>query len=95
MKTTILALPAALLTIGLVSCDNPADKTTDATIKETVAKTTDAAAGKKYVFATESKIGFTGSKVTARAKADSSPSPAISPSRMAFPSATTTRSSLI
>jgi polyisoprenoid-binding protein YceI len=60
MKTTIFAL----LVISLVSCDNKADKTTDATVKEAVDKTTDTAVGNKYVFATESKIGFTGSKVT-------------------------------
>ena len=64
MKTTTLALPAALLTMSLVSCDNPADKTADASAKEAVVKTADTAAGKKYVFAPESKIGFTGSKVT-------------------------------
>ena len=64
MKTTILALPATLFAMSLVSCDNPADKAADASVKEAVAKTTDTAAGKKYVFAPESKIGFTGSKVT-------------------------------
>ena len=60
MKTTILAL----LVISLVSCDNKADKTADANVKEVIVKTADTATGKKYVFAPESKIGFTGSKVT-------------------------------
>jgi polyisoprenoid-binding protein YceI len=60
VKTTILAL----LVISLVSCDNKADKTADANVKEVIVKTADTATGKKYVFAPESKIGFTGSKVT-------------------------------
>jgi polyisoprenoid-binding protein YceI len=66
MKPTILALPAAFLALSLVSCDNPADKTADASVKEAVAKTTDTAAGTKYVFTPESKIEFTGSKVTGK-----------------------------
>jgi polyisoprenoid-binding protein YceI len=66
MKTTILALPAAFLAISLVSCENPADKTTDATVKEAVAKTNDNAGGTKYIFTPESKIEFTGSKVTGK-----------------------------
>jgi polyisoprenoid-binding protein YceI len=66
MKATILALPAALLALSLVSCENPADKTADANVKDAVAKTADSAAGTKYVFAPESKIEFTGSKVTGK-----------------------------
>jgi polyisoprenoid-binding protein YceI len=66
MKSSILALPAALLALSLVSCENPADKTADANVKDAVAKTADSAAGTKYVFAPESKIEFTGSKVTGK-----------------------------
>jgi polyisoprenoid-binding protein YceI len=66
MKPSILALPAAFLALSLVSCENPADKTADANVKEAVAKTTDTAAGTKYVFTPESKIEFTGSKVTGK-----------------------------
>jgi polyisoprenoid-binding protein YceI len=66
MKTHILAFPAALLALSLVSCENPADKTADANVKDAVAKTTDTASGTKYVFTPESKIEFTGSKVTGK-----------------------------
>lgn len=66
MKIDILALPAAILAMSLVSCENPADKTADASVKEAVAKTADASGGTKYVFAPESKIEFTGSKVTGK-----------------------------
>ena len=64
MKIDILTIPAALSALSLVSCENPADKTSDAAVKEKVEKTTDTAAGTKYVFTPESTIGFTGSKVT-------------------------------
>jgi polyisoprenoid-binding protein YceI len=66
MKIDILTIPAALFALSLVSCENPADKTSDATVKDKVEKTTDVATatGTKYVFTPESKIGFTGSKVT-------------------------------
>ena len=64
MKIDILTIPAALFALSLVSCENPADKTSDAAVKEKVEKTTDTAAGTKYVFTPESTIGFTGSKVT-------------------------------
>lgn len=66
MKIDILALPAAILALTLVSCENPADKTADASVKEAVAKTGDTATGTKYVFTPESKIEFTGSKVTGK-----------------------------
>lgn len=66
MKPSILVLPAAFLALSLVSCENPADKTADANVKEAVAKTTDSASGTKYVFTPESKIEFTGSKVTGK-----------------------------
>lgn len=64
MNPTLL-LGVALLAIGLVSCENPADKTTDASVKDSVAKTnTGAEGGVKYTFTPNSKIGFVGSKVT-------------------------------
>ncbi|MES2997646.1 MAG: YceI family protein [Verrucomicrobiota bacterium] len=46
------------------SCENPADKTTDAKVGEAVEKSVSAGEGVKYVFAPESKVNFTGSKVT-------------------------------
>lgn len=56
---------AALLALGLVSCENPADKTADASVKEAVAKVDSGAqGGVKYTFTPNSKIGFVGSKVT-------------------------------
>ena len=64
MNPTLL-LGAALLALGLVSCENPADKTTDASVKDSVAKTNSGAeGGVRYVFTPDSKIGFIGSKVT-------------------------------
>jgi polyisoprenoid-binding protein YceI len=64
MKIDILTIPAALFALSLASCENPADKTSDASVKDKVEKTTDAAAGTKYVFTPESKVDFVGSKVT-------------------------------
>jgi polyisoprenoid-binding protein YceI len=65
MNYSLLVGSAALFALGLVSCDNPASKTTDATVKDAVAKTdTGAEGGTKYVFTENSKIGFVGSKVT-------------------------------
>lgn len=60
-----LLIGVTLIALGLVSCENPADKTTDASVKESVAKTgTGAEGGVKYTFTPNSKIGFVGSKVT-------------------------------
>jgi len=64
MKTNILTIPAALFAFTVISCENPADKTSDAAVKDKVEKTTDAATGTKYVFTPESTVGFVGSKVT-------------------------------
>ena len=64
MKIDILTIPAAIFALSLVSCENPADKTSDAAVKDKVEKTTATAAGTKYVFTPESTIGFVGSKVT-------------------------------
>lgn len=66
MKIDYLAFPAAILAMALVSCENPADKTATADVKGAVAKMEDNAAGTKYVFTPDSKIGFTGSKVTGK-----------------------------
>ena len=66
MKTEYLALPAAILALALVSCENPADKTANADVKGAVAKTDEKADGTKYVFTPDSKIEFTGSKVTGK-----------------------------
>jgi polyisoprenoid-binding protein YceI len=60
-----LVLGTTLFALGLIACNNPADKTTDATVKDSVAKTGAAPTdGVKYVFTEQSKIGFIGSKVT-------------------------------
>lgn len=64
MKIDILALPAAVFALSLLSCENPADKTADAEVKDAVEKTSDSESGTKYVFTSDSKIEFTGSKVT-------------------------------
>jgi polyisoprenoid-binding protein YceI len=65
MKTTasILVSTTALI---LVSCENPADKTTSATVTDAVevAAPTDTAGAVKYAFSPESEIHFVGSKVT-------------------------------
>ena len=61
-----LALPASLAVLAFASCENPADKTEKAEVKQSVEKKTDSAGGTKYVFTPESKIEFTGSKVTGK-----------------------------
>lgn len=68
MKIDILTLPAVIIGFSLFSCENPADKTADASVKDAVEKSADPvpAAGTKYVFAPESKVEFTGSKVTGK-----------------------------
>lgn len=66
MKAKYLAIPVAAAAALLASCENPADKTTSAEVNEVVEKTTDSASGTKYVFTPESKIEFTGSKVTGK-----------------------------
>lgn len=64
MKNTLI-LGSALFAAALVSCENPASKTTDASVKDAVTKTsTDKAGGVKYAFTENSKVGFIGSKVT-------------------------------
>jgi polyisoprenoid-binding protein YceI len=64
MKLSYFSAPL-VIAAGLVSCENPADKTADATTKDAVAVETDAATdGTTYVLAPESTVGFVGSKVT-------------------------------
>ncbi len=64
MKTKSLILVSAT-SLLFVACENPADKTTSASVSEAVETTPSGAAdGTKYVFAPGSEILFTGSKVT-------------------------------
>lgn len=64
MKTKYLALAIAAPLV-FVSCENPADKTTDAKVSDAVDKSaTPAQAGTKYVFTPASQVLFVGSKVT-------------------------------
>jgi polyisoprenoid-binding protein YceI len=63
MKPLLILSASALL---IASCENPADKTTSATVSDAVetAPAAESAAGVKYVLAPSSEIHFTGSKVT-------------------------------
>lgn len=64
MNPTLL-IGTTLIALGLVACKNPADKTADASVKDAVAKNDSGPKdGVKYVFTEQSKIAFTGSKVT-------------------------------
>ncbi|MCH7229032.1 YceI family protein [Haloferula sp. A504] len=63
MKATPLILPC-LFAAALVSCENPADQTADATTTEAVETTGAAAEGTAYVITDSSTITFVGSKVT-------------------------------
>jgi polyisoprenoid-binding protein YceI len=64
MKTKSLTF-VLIAPLAFVSCENPADKTTDAKVSAAVEKSApQAAAGVKYVFTPESQVKFTGSKVT-------------------------------
>lgn len=63
MKSKLLAL-TLIAPAAFVSCENPADKTTDAKVSAAVDKTTTSAGGNKYVFTSSSEVNFTGSKVT-------------------------------
>jgi polyisoprenoid-binding protein YceI len=61
--TSLILLSASALFIA--ACENPADKTTNATVKEAVeVAAAPAAEGVKYAFTPNSEIHFTGSKVT-------------------------------
>ena len=64
MKTKYLAFAIAAPLV-FVSCENPADKTTDAKVSAAVDKSaTPALAGTKYVFTPASQVNFIGSKIT-------------------------------
>ncbi|MDE0594848.1 MAG: YceI family protein [Roseibacillus sp.] len=65
MKTSFILAPLALSTSLLISCENPADKTTDAEVGEAKKKELVARLGGsvKYVFTEASNIEFVGSKV--------------------------------
>ena len=68
MKHTSLIITTAA-SLAIVSCENPADKTTSATVSEAVAvapadPAAEAAKGVRYTFTPESEILFVGSKVT-------------------------------
>lgn len=56
---SLFAAPALLF-----SCENPADKTTDAKVSTEVAKTASVETGVKFTFDPASKVNFIGSKVT-------------------------------
>ncbi len=59
-KHTIIA--TGIISLGLSSCDNPADKTANAKVSE--AKAAAAGQGIAYKLASDSAVEFTGSKVT-------------------------------
>lgn len=64
MKTKYLALAVAVPVL-FTACENPADKTDSATVKDAVEKTeTAASGGTKYEFTPASTVNFVGSKVT-------------------------------
>jgi len=64
MKSQTLILASAV-SIFLASCENPADKTTNATVSDAVKVAADSTTGGvKYSLSPSSEIHFTGSKVT-------------------------------
>lgn len=64
MKSTFILLSGAA-TLALVSCENPADKSTKANVSDAVEIKSSPSAGQKWVFSNEgSMITFVGSKVT-------------------------------
>lgn len=63
MKATTIIIPA-VFAAALVSCENPADRTTDATTTDAVETNAAPAEGTTYVLADSSTISFVGSKVT-------------------------------
>ena len=64
MKAKYIAF-AIVAPLMLISCENPADKTTDAKVSAAVDKLTAASeTGTKYVFTPASQVNFVGSKVT-------------------------------
>ncbi|BDS06522.1 hypothetical protein NT6N_15620 [Oceaniferula spumae] len=63
MKTTLFIL-TSVAAMSLVSCDNPAEKSTEANTSEAKAVPTGEASGQKWEFTDQSTITFVGSKVT-------------------------------
>lgn len=64
MKSKFLALVLAA-PLAFVSCENPADKTTDAKVSGSVEKlASSATGGTRYLFTPASEVNFVGSKVT-------------------------------
>lgn len=63
MKNTILTL-SGLAALTLISCENPADKSSKAETSPPKSVPDEPAVGKKWTFTKDSKITFVGSKVT-------------------------------
>lgn len=63
MKPTLI-VPGAISALALLSCENPADNTTDATVSDSVEVESGAEGGVRYVLTDDSEISFVGSKVT-------------------------------
>lgn len=63
MKKTMITITAAS-TLFFVSCKNPAGSSTAASVSDAQEVSSEAISGEKWVFNDESKITFTGSKVT-------------------------------
>ena len=63
MKTTLLTLAGAT-TLLIVSCENPADSSTEAKVSAAKEVSTAATTGQKWSFTKDSSITFVGSKVT-------------------------------
>jgi len=63
MKNTII-ITAAASTLLFVSCKNPAESSTEASVSEAKEVSTAASTGTKWIIADSSAITFTGSKVT-------------------------------
>ncbi len=59
-----LIITATATSLLLVSCKNPADSSTEASVSEAKEVSTEVGTGTKWVFADSSTITFTGSKVT-------------------------------
>ena len=62
MKSLPILIVPAVASLALFSCENPADQTTTAQTAESAPAAE--ATGTRYVIASGSKVGFTGSKVT-------------------------------
>jgi len=63
MKNTII-ITAAATTLLFVSCKNPADSSTEASVSKAKEVSAEASTGTKWIFTDSSTITFTGSKVT-------------------------------